>query len=160
MKKILDAFARLVEIICVVLMCIMVVVIFLATLGRYSGWFSIDWSEECARYCMVGITYLSLMLASRRGGHFVVEATTLIFPKKVLDVLSAIIVLIVDAFAVFVAKYGWAVSAKMLKLGKTSPMLELPLGAVYLLVPIGVVLMAVFYTIYAIEHMGSKEGSN
>ena len=157
MKKILDAFSKLVEIICVIFMCLMVIVIFLATLGRYSGWFSIPWSEEFARYCMLGIVYLGLMLASRAGSHFVVELNKLIFPKSVLKVLYVIVTIIVDIFALFIAKYGWAVSSKMLHQGKLSPMLELPLGTVYLLIPIGVVLMAIFYTIYTFEHITSKE---
>ena len=67
-------------------MCIMVVVVFLATAGRYTGLFSIPWSEECSRYCMMAIVYLGLMLASRNGSHFVVEVVPLIFPKKVVDV--------------------------------------------------------------------------
>ena len=34
MKKILDGFAKIVEVVCVIIMCIMVVVVFLATTGR------------------------------------------------------------------------------------------------------------------------------
>lgn len=67
MKKILDGFAKVVEVACVIIMCIMVVVVFLATAGRYTGLFSIPWSEECSRYCMMAIVYLGLMLASRNG---------------------------------------------------------------------------------------------
>lgn len=142
MKKILDGFAKVVEVACVIIMCIMVVVVFLSTAGRYTGLFSIPWSEECSRYCMMAIVYLGLMLASRNGSHFVVEVVPLIFPKKVVKGFSVVVAILVDAFAVFLIRYGWMVSSRMLAQGQKSPMLGLPTGMVYLLIPIGVALMA------------------
>ena len=145
MKKILDGFAKLVEVLSVVIMCIMVVVVFLATMGRYSGFFSIPWSEECSRYCMMAIVYLGLMLASRNGSHFVV-----------VKAVSVVVALLVDAFAVFLVRYGWMVSSRMLTQGQASPMLGLPTGMVYLLIPVGVALMAIFYTIHTFENLKDK----
>lgn len=158
MKKILDGFSRGVEVLLVVLMTCMMIVVFLATVGRYTHLFSIAWSEEFARYCMIGIVYLGLMLASRTDAHFVVEILPLIFAKKpiVLKVISWINAVIVDAFGIFLFYEGYMVSAKMLKQGKVSPMMKLPLGAVYMIVPIGVLLMAVFYTIRTAEKTFEK----
>ena len=79
----------------------------------------------------------------------------MIFPKPLVKGISVLVALLVDAFAVFLVKYGWAVSSKMLNQGKTSPMLEIPLGIMYLLIPVGIVLMALFYTIHTFE--GLKE---
>ncbi|MCD8241455.1 MAG: TRAP transporter small permease [Lachnospiraceae bacterium] len=148
MKKVLDGFSKIIEILLVILMVAMVIVVFLATVGRYSHLYSIAWSEEFSRYCMVAIVYLGLMLASRSDSHFVVDVIPLIFRKKptVVKVFSLIDALAVDIFAVFLAYEGWVVSSKMISQGKVSPMLKLPLGAVYLLVPIGIVLMAIYYT--------------
>ena len=39
----------------------------------------------------------------------------------------------------------------MLAQGKLSPMLKLPLGGVYALIPVGIVLMAVFYTYHMVQ---------
>lgn len=158
MKKILDGFSRVVEVLLVVLMTCMMIVVFLATVGRYTHLFSIAWSEEFARYCMIGIVYLGLMLASRTDAHFVVEILPLIFAKKpaVLKVIDWINAVIVDAFGIFLFYEGYMVSAKMLKQGKVSPMMKLPLGAVYMIVPIGVLLMAVFYTIRTAEKTFEK----
>lgn len=159
MKKVLDGFAKLIEIICVVIMVIMVVVIFLATLGRYSGLFAIPWSEECARYCMVVLVYLGLMIASRNGGHFVVEVMPMIFSKKpaILNAINIVVALCVDAFGVFMAYQGYRVAAKLLSQGKQSPMMNLPLGVVYMVIPVGVVLMAIFFTIHTFENLKKKE---
>ncbi len=155
MKKFLDGFSKVVEVLCVIIMCLMVLVVFFATVGRYSKLYALSWSDEFARYGMVAIVYLGLMLASRQGGHFVVEIVPMIFPKPLVKGISVLVALLVDAFAVFLVKYGWAVSSKMLNQGKTSPMLEIPLGIMYLLIPVGIVLMALFYTIHTFE--GPKE---
>ena len=160
MKKILDGFAKIVEVVCVIIMCIMVVVVFLATTGRYSGLFSIPWSEECSRYCMMAIVYLGLMLASRTGGHFVVEVVPLIFPKKVVKAVSVVVAILVDAFAIFLVRYGWMVSSRMLNQGQASPMLGIPTGMVYLLIPVGVALMAIYYTIHTFENLKDKEADS
>ena len=160
MKKILDGFAKIVEVVCVIIMCIMVVVVFLATTGRYSGLFSIPWSEECSRYCMMAIVYLGLMLASRTGGHFVVEVVPLIFPKKVVKAVSVVVAILVDAFAIFLVRYGWMVSSRMLNQGQTSPMLGIPTGMVYLLIPVGVALMAIYDTIHTFENLKDKEADS
>lgn len=153
MKKILDGFSKVVEVILVILMICMMVVVFLATVGRYTHMFSIAWSEEFARYCMIAIVYLGLMLASRNDSHFVVEIIPLIFAKKpgVIKIFSVINAVIVDAFAVFLFYEGYGVSAKMLKQGKISPMMGLPLGAVYMIIPIGILLMAIFFSIRTAE---------
>ena len=158
MKKILDGFSRIMEALLVILMVCMMVVVFLATVGRYSHLFSIAWSEEFARYCMIGIVYFGLMLASRTDSHFVVEILPLIFAKKpvVLKVIAWVNAIIVDAFGIFLFYEGYMVSAKMLKQGKVSPMMGLPLGAVYMIVPIGVLLMAIFYTIRTAEKTFEK----
>lgn len=148
MHKAVNGFAKFVEVVLVVLMALMVMVVFLATVGRYTQAFSIPWSEEFARYCMVAIVYLGLMLASLTKQHFVVELVPLIFKNKpaVIKACNIIVTILLDAFAIFMAKYGWLVVSKMLNQGKLSPMLNLPLGMIYLLVPTGIVLMAIFYT--------------
>ena len=148
MQQAVKSFAKLVEVVLVILMALMVLVVFLATVGRYTQAFSIPWSEEFARYCMVAIVYLGLMLASLTKQHFVVELVPLIFKNKpaIIKVCNIIVTICMDLFAIFMAKYGWLVVSKMLNQGKESPMLHLPLGMVYLLVPVGIVLMAIFYT--------------
>jgi len=153
MKKVLDGFSKVVEVLLVIMMVAMMAVVFLATVGRYSQLYTIAWSEEFARYCMVGIVYLGLMLASRTDSHFVVEIIPLIFAKKpkIVKIFGLINAIIVDAFAIFLGSQGWKVCTKMLAQGKQSPMMRIPLGAVYMIIPVGIILMAVFYTISAVS---------
>ncbi len=149
--KVLDGFKKIIEAIVVVIFIAMVIVIFLATFGRYTGVFSIPWSEEFARYCMVSMVYLASMLAAAKGAHFCVEIADVILPKPILKIVKVFNIIAVDLFSLFIMKQGWGISSKMLNQGKLSPMLELPLGAVYLVIPIGLLFMAIYFTIYNIQ---------
>ena len=60
---------------------------------------------------MIAIAYLGLMLASRSGGRVVVEVVPMIFPEAVVQAISIVVTLLVDAFAVFLIRYGWTVSS-------------------------------------------------
>ena len=60
-------------------------------------------------------------------------------------------IIAVDLFSIFILKQGWGISSKMLNQGKLSPMLELPLGAVYMVIPIGLLFMALYFTIFNIQ---------
>jgi len=155
MKKLVNGFAKVVEAFLVILMALMVLVVFMATVGRYSQLFAIPWSEEFARYCMIAIVYLGLMLASLQERHFIVELVPLIFRKspRVILGVNVVVTVLLDAFAIFMASYGWDIVSKMLAQGKLSPMLKLPLGGLYALIPIGIVLMAVFYTYRTVEKL-------
>jgi C4-dicarboxylate transporter DctQ subunit len=156
--KVLEGFKRVMEFIVVIIMMAMVVVIFLATFGRYTGVFSIPWSEEFARYCMVAMVYLASMLAAAKGAHFCVEIADVILPKPVLTIVKIFNIIAVDLFSLFILRQGWGISSKMLNQGKLSPMLELPLGAVYMVIPVGLCFMAIYFTIYNIQKI--KEISN
>ena len=149
--KVLEGFKKVMGFLVVVIMMAMVVVIFLATFGRYTGVFSIPWSEEFARYCMVSMVYLASMLAAAKGAHFCVEIADVILPAPILKVVKIFNIIAVDLFSLFILKQGWGISSKMLNQGKLSPMLELPLGAVYMVIPIGLLFMALYFTIYNIQ---------
>ena len=155
--KILDLFKKFMEHVIVLITLAMVAVIFLATVGRYTGLFSIPWSEEFARYCMIAMTYLGAMIAASKGSHFMVEVAGLIFPKSVQNVITAIDIVVVDLFSIFLLRQGWQISSKMLTQGKLSPMLELPLGLVYMLIPVGILLMGVYYTAFNVQKIRGKE---
>ena len=155
--KILEGFKKVMEFVVVIIMMLMVAVIFLATVGRYTVIFSIPWSEEFARYCMVAMVYLASMLAADKGSHFAVEVVPMLFPKKVVNVICVINIIIVDLFSVFILKQGWKIASKMLSQGKLTPMLEWPLGIVYMVIPVGLVFMAIYYTAYNIRKIRSKE---
>lgn len=155
--KILDTFKKFMETVIVLVMIAMVLVIFFATVGRYTGLFSIPWSEEFARYSMIAMTYLGAMIAASRGSHFAVEVVGMVFPKKVQNIITVVNIIVVDLFSVFILKQGWQISNKMLTQGKLSPMLEWPLGLVYMLIPVGLVLMAIYFTAFNINKIRTKE---
>ena len=155
--KILDGFKKIMEFFVVIVMMLMVAVIFLATVGRYTGIYSIPWSEEFARYCMVVMVYFAAMLAAAKGAHFVVEVVPMLFPKSIVNIITIFDIVVVDLFSVFTAYTGYVKCAKLLAQGKVTPMLYLPQGVLYAVIPVGLILMAIYYTVYNIQKIKEKE---
>ena len=53
MKRFFDGLKKAEEKLIAVLLAVMVIVIFAATIGRYTMLFSLPWAEELARYLMI-----------------------------------------------------------------------------------------------------------
>ena len=161
MKKGICLLTKSIEALLIAMMSLMVLVVFLATVGRYTGGFSIPWSEECARYLMIAIVYLGLMLASLQDRHFVVEIVPLVFRNhpQAIKFSRIFATLLLDIFAVYLFYYGTNVVEKMLAQGKLSPMLKIPLGYIYFLIPLGIALMAVFQTYRTLQKTFLPESS-
>lgn len=104
-----------------------------------------SWTEELARYLMIWVGLIGAAYAAGRGLHLAVD----ILPNRLtgrqartLRVAIGICTLLFAVVALFGggARLVWV----MLKLGQTSASLELPLGYVYLAVPISGVLIAYY----------------
>lgn len=129
------------EVFCVILLIVMVTIIFLATVGRYTGLFSIAWSEELARYCMIWMVFIGVGIAALEGTNFVVDAMTLWLSEgamKILHVVSAVITL---AFALFAGYYGLDMIGYQYVSGQVSATLHMPMWIMYISMPLGLVNM-------------------
>ena len=74
MKRLLDGYYRLLQIVMTILMGLMIVPVALQIVSRYSE--SVPryiWTEEIARFCFVWIIMLGSMIAVRDGAHFDVD---------------------------------------------------------------------------------------
>ena len=104
-----------------------------------------SWTEELARYLMIWVGLIGAAYAAGRGLHLAVD----ILPNKLTGRQAQALRLAIGTctllFAV-VALFGGGARLVwvMLKLGQTSASLELPLGYVYLAVPISGVLIAYY----------------
>ena len=73
MKKVVDLFFRLLELLVVVAMVAMVIMVFGNVVLRYGFNSGITVSDEMSRYCFVWLTYIGAMIAMREGGHLGVD---------------------------------------------------------------------------------------
>jgi C4-dicarboxylate transporter DctQ subunit len=140
MRKLWD---NLEEHLILILLPCMTLVVLAATLARYSGWFSMFWGEELARYMMVYLGYLGIALAMKRRVHIGVTALTDKIQnrqgKRVLLVFQTLILLL---FCGVISRFLFSIIARQHSIGQVSPALEIPIWIPYAAVPLGMILLA------------------
>lgn len=74
MKRVLDIYYRLLQIVMTLLMGLMIVPVLLQVVSRYTGLIPrYIWTEEIARFCFVWIIMIGSMIGVRDGAHFDVD---------------------------------------------------------------------------------------
>jgi TRAP-type C4-dicarboxylate transport system permease small subunit len=127
----LDAAAAAVVMVAVAAMFVVVVT---QVFCRYVLDASLVWAEEAARYLLVLTTFGGASVAMRRGAHMTVHLVVSALPaagRSVADVLAQAACCLVYAVLV---RHGLALAEA--NFNQASPALGLPLGAVYLLIPL------------------------
>jgi TRAP-type transport system small permease protein len=73
MKKAVDLFFKLLELLVVIAMVAMVIMVFGNVVLRYGFNSGITVSDEMSRYCFIWLTYIGAMIAMRERGHIGVD---------------------------------------------------------------------------------------
>ena len=139
--KFLDEHAE--EIALVILMACMSVIIGVQVFMRYVMKSSLSWSEEIARYMFIWLIYIGISYGVRKDRHINVDAVRRILPKKVNAVVSIIADLIFLVFSIVVVMAGMKVTTKIFASGQRTPALQIPMGYIYMAVPIGFTLVTI-----------------
>lgn len=160
MKKFVQAIKRVEEILCVALLAIMCVVIFLATVARFTGLFVIGWAEELARYCMIWAVFLGIGVAAASGQHFSVDVLDLFCPRKVRNIIRVICAVLVIGFGLFCAFYGAKVLTWQMLAEQITPSLHWPMWLMYVSIPLGLMLMAICYGYRTYETIINAQNKN
>lgn len=134
-----------------VLMAIMVFDVLWGVFTRYVMGFQSSWSDELARFLMIWVGMLGAAYASGKNLHIAIDILPMYLKPKNRERLRVFVyvLVIVFVFCVFVIG-GLRYVYISLKLGQTSPALELPMGLLYLIFPISG-LIIIFYKIYYIK---------
>lgn len=126
-------------------------------IGRFVFSQSIYFSEELNQFLIVLVTFVGLGYAARKGRHIRMSA--------VYDQLSdrqrkAMMILIaaVTAAAMFVlAYYSYVYVARVAKLGKVTPSLQVPLYLTYFWVPLGFIITGIQYILTVVKNLQSDD---
>ncbi|MEW6662409.1 MAG: TRAP transporter small permease [Bacillota bacterium] len=140
LKKFFD---NIEEYIIMVLLPVMVVVVFVATMARYLQLFSLPWSEELARYIMVWLAYIGASLGIKRGAHLGIDALVNALPPKLRVALIFVRTGIILLFTGLVVFYSYQIISHQQRIGQTSPALFIPIWWAYLAVPVGSLMMGI-----------------
>lgn len=133
----------LVESIAGVLLALVVVIVLLQVFGRYILQISLSWPEELARYVLVWLMIFGAAAAAASRSQIVVDTLLELIPASVRRALEALAAL---AGLVAVALLVW--TSQPLIFGpagrSTSPATGIPSFWIYLAVPVGGALLALF----------------
>jgi TRAP-type C4-dicarboxylate transport system permease small subunit len=149
MPRALRGFSRLPRLAVILLMLIAMIDMLLGVFLRYVWtWLSasfdlprIDffWVEEIGESSLIWLTFIGAAIGIRRGTHFSVHLVTDRFPQTARRVIFAVHYLLIAAFGVVMAVYGWQVSE--LNSQSFSPALNMNLRWLYFSSVVGGVLI-------------------
>lgn len=100
---------------------------------------SLIWAEEAARYLLVLTTFVGAPVAMRRGAHIAVTLVVELLPpgaRRAIETVAQALGCLVYGVLIW---YGLALAAQ--NFDQASPALQLPLGAVYLMMPLAGLLL-------------------
>ena len=136
------------------ILLVMAVLVFANVVLRYVAGISLTWVEELTRYMMIWLAWLAIGLAVRQGAHIAVDTLVQSLPPLWSRLLRVVILALVIGFFVAVAWYGFEYA--LFTWGQESAVLRLSLGAVYLAIPFGSVVMLVHILLAAPDMLAEK----
>lgn len=137
----------------ILILAAMACMVFANVALRFTTDASILWVEEVSRYLMIWLTFLGGGLVLRYGGHVGIDTLQESLPRHATAIRGAIVLLLLGFFAFMVA-IGIRYAA--LTWEQTTPILGVPVGAVYLSIPIGFSLLTAHLLLMARSYIGQR----
>jgi TRAP-type C4-dicarboxylate transport system permease small subunit len=134
----------------------MVILVFFQVIFRYVVEMPLAWTEEMARYLLVWSTYLGACIAFHEGTHINATLFVDLLPQRIraFSLLTADIACL--AFLVLFAVEGIVVTQRVFMLGQFSPSMPwLPIGCLYLVIPLCSFFMTLNVLAYALRHFAA-----
>jgi TRAP-type C4-dicarboxylate transport system permease small subunit len=121
------------------ILAVMTAAVFVQVVLRFLGWAGIDGLEEVPRYLFVWLVMIGSAAAMARGEHTTLDYFINLLPPR----LRAFVVVMTNAVGIGLFLYLIKLSLVLVPNAQlqSSPGLELPLGYVFIAIPIGSVLI-------------------
>jgi TRAP-type C4-dicarboxylate transport system permease small subunit len=153
MKKLLDAYYRLLQVTMTALMALLIVPVALQIFSRYTGLIPrYIWTEEVARFCFMWVVMIGAMIAVRDGSHFEVDVLPHFKSARVEVGFRIFVHLAMLLVALIFVTYGYGFA----KFGamQSSELAGLPLLTIYIAWPLAGVTWCLFLGEKLIEDVG------
>ena len=138
----------------IVILAAMAMMVFANVALRFLTDVSILWVEEVSRYLMIWLTFLGAGLVLRHGGHIGIDTLQENFPRRAVHLRALIFILLLGFFA-FMLWIGTRYA--VLTWSQTTPVLEIPVGFVYLAIPAGFALLIAHLLLMAAPYVRRNE---
>lgn len=143
MKTLKNIINNIEEYISSVLLGAMVILIFLQIIFRFVLNLPLRWTEETARYAMILLIYLSACSGVKKEKHIRIEAIHNALPQKAALVYWVISNIIWMLFNLVMIVYGINMAGYIYSTGQVSPVLHLPMGILYMVIPVCFTIMEI-----------------
>lgn len=137
----------------IVILAAMATMVFANVALRFLTDNSILWVEEVSRYLMIWLTFIGAGLVLRYGGHIGIESLQEMFPRAA-PFLRAVIFVLLLCFFCFMVWIGVRYASRTW--AQTTPVTEIPVGVVYLAMPIGFALLIVHLLLMARPYIATR----
>jgi len=114
---------------------------------------SLSFATEINEFLIVLVTFLGTSYAARNGRHIRMSAFHDIANKKIQKVLTYIVTFGTAAFMYLMTYLASNYIIDVFQQGKMSPVLRVPLGWIWIFVPIGLLMTAIHYTLAFIKNV-------
>lgn len=146
-KWIGDLVLKVYAVIGMVALILVIITTFLQVLSRYALESSFPWTEEGARYAFIWMSMMGASLAVRHGSNAAIDILDGVFKGISKRIWKTVLFLAMIGAAVIIFPYGIQMVGNMMI--RSSAALGIPMGYVYLAIPIGCVgiMVQAFYGI-------------
>jgi TRAP-type C4-dicarboxylate transport system permease small subunit len=154
--SIMDYLTKIVEFIMVSLTIVMVALVTYQVFERYILHYTPPWSEEMAVYLMIWFGIIGIAVGVRRGSHMALNFFADKMPHSVqngLEYLKYFLILIYSSLLTYEG-----INMVELTMNQRSPAIGLPVGYVYLALPVSTTLIILFTLELLVKKM--KKGRN
>jgi len=127
---------------------------------RFIFSYALPWSEEVIRYCFVWIVFIAAALAVRDEQHATITVFTDYLPKKIQECVKIIASVCAIAFSYFITVQGFNLVQQQIAGNQLTPAMEIPIAVVTVSIPIGAILMALYYVrniVNSCQQLAKKE---
>lgn len=128
----------------------MVVVVFLQIISRYVFSFSLAWSEEVARLLFICIVFIGAAVLARREKHLTVTVLSDLLPVRLRHATRALASFVGMICGTFLVRGGW--STLLREWDQRTPGLQFPMGVIYAIILVSVVLMTLWLLVVMIKN--------
>ena len=139
---VMDYLAKTIEFVMVALTLAMVLLVSYQVFQRYVLHYTPPWSEELSVYLMIWFGIISIAAGVRRGSHMALNYFADLMPKRVQEFLEIFKYILILFYVAVPSKEGIAMVE--LTMSQKSPAMGLPVGLVYLCLPVSTILIGLF----------------
>jgi C4-dicarboxylate transporter DctQ subunit len=136
--------------------CILIV---LATFGRYTGFYSLYWSEELVRYIYIWLAFLGISLGVKSDAHFRVSLLVNVLPQTLRKIVQVLAVIVVITFLGLMVYHGAILIQKQIYMEQISPMIGIPMFIPYAAICVGCLTMAIRVVLKLINDLRKKDAA-